>query len=172
VGPGGEPGPGDPALSTATAVSSPPVGSVGDVRSGATGEAAETWRRIVEAVTRVRPTLGHLLASGVVVAAEAGRLTVAVPNGNAFTQDQLRSASNRELLVETARRVCPGVSDVVLTTGGGAGSWSGLPTDHPLVQAAVELFNGEVTLVRPAAPHGARGAEGAGAAAPEDREAT
>jgi DNA polymerase-3 subunit gamma/tau len=130
------------------------------------GAPAAAWAAIVAEVTRQRPTLGHLLAEGVVVGEEDGRLTVAVPNGNAFTQDQLKSAANRELLLETARRVRPGLRDVAVTTGGPAGG-PAVPA-HPLIQAAMDLFDGEITQVRaapgtrpdaPAAP----GAGGGGA---------
>jgi DNA polymerase-3 subunit gamma/tau len=106
--------------------------------------AAAAWPAIVAEVTRVRPTLGHLLAEGVVVGEEDGRLTVSVPNGSTFAQDRLRDAANRELVNETARRLCPGLRDVRLTPGGGPG----VPA-HPLVQAAIELFDAEVIQVRP-----------------------
>jgi hypothetical protein len=92
--------------------------------------------------------LGHLLEGGVVAGEEAGRLTVTLPAGNAFVQDRLREPATRELLVEVARRLSPGLRDVVLTNGGaGAGA-----TAHPTVQAAMALFDGEVTMVRPAPP--------------------
>ena len=108
---------------------------------------------IVAEVTRVRPTLGHLLADGVVVGEEDGRLTVAVPNGSKFAQDRLKDVESRELVNETARRLCPGLRDVQLTTGVPPAGL-GVPA-HPLVQAAIDLFDAEVTQVR--AGPGARG---------------
>ena len=123
----------------------PPGG--GSAPAGGAGSPA-VWQQIVAEVTRLRPMLGHLLEGGVVVAEEAGRLTVALPAGNAFVQDRLREPATRELLVEVARRLSPGLRDVVLTNGGaGAGA-----TAHPTVQAAMALFDGEVTMVRPAPP--------------------
>jgi DNA polymerase-3 subunit gamma/tau len=115
--------------------------------------AAEAWPGIVAEVTRVRPTLGHLLADGVVIGEEDGRVTVSVPNGTAFTQDHLKRGENRELLLQTARRLCPGIRDIVLTTGAPP-TGLGVPA-HPAVQAAVDLFDAEVTHVRPGP--GARG---------------
>ena len=115
--------------------------------------AAEAWPGIVAEVTRLRPTLGHLLADGVVIAEEDGRVTVSVPNGTAFTQDHLKRGENRELLLETARRLCPGLREIVLTTGAPPAGL-GVPA-HPAVQAAVDLFDAEVTHVRPGP--GARG---------------
>ena len=127
--------------------------------------AAAAWPAIVAEVTRVRPTLGHLLAEGVVVAEADGRLTVAVPNGSKFAQDRLKDVETRELVNETARRLCPGLKDVQLTTGV-APTGLGVPA-HPMVQAAIDLFDAEVTQVR--AGPGARGgtpAAGLGGEAP------
>ena len=124
------------------------------------------WSAIVAEVTRVRPTLGHLLAEGVVVGEEDGRLTVAVPNGSKFAQDRLKDAESRELVNETARRLWPGLRDVQLTSGAPPAGL-GVPA-HPLVQAAIDLFDAEVTQVRPGP--GARGdtssAAGIGGEAP------
>jgi DNA polymerase-3 subunit gamma/tau len=143
-----------------------PAGPPRSVASAPPRSTTEAWAAIVAEVTRMRPTLGHLLAEGVVVGEEEGRLTIAVPNGNAFTQDQIRSVANRELLLETARRIRPGLREVVLTTGGGPGA-SAVPA-HPVVQAAIELFDGEVTQVRAAA--GAPGSTPAAESAPGDGE--
>jgi DNA polymerase-3 subunit gamma/tau len=144
--PGGAPGPG---------------AGPGGTGGAATGARAggDPWAAIVAEVTRVRPTLGHLLAEGVVVGEEEGRLIVAVPNGNAFTQDQLRSPANRELVLEMARRVRPGLREIALTTS--PPPLSAPVPAHPLVEAAIELFDGEVTQVR-VAPGASGGTPGAG----------
>jgi DNA polymerase-3 subunit gamma/tau len=116
--------------------------------SGPAAGSPAVWQQIVAEVTRLRPSLGHLLEGGVVMAEEDGRLTVAMPAASAFVQDRLREPATRELLVEVARRLSPGLRDVVLANGGaGAGA-----TTHPTVQAAMALFDGEVTMVRPAPP--------------------
>jgi DNA polymerase III subunit gamma/tau len=110
--------------------------------------AAETWSAIVAEVIRVRPTLGHLLSEGVVVESDESRLTVAVANGSAFVTEQLKKAENRELVLEAARRLQPGLREVAFTTGAAPG---GMPAGtHPVVQAAMELFEGEITQVRAA----------------------
>jgi DNA polymerase-3 subunit gamma/tau len=114
----------------------------------ASRSAAETWSAIVAEVIRTRPTLGHLLSEGVVVGEEDGRLIVSVPNGSAFAHDQLRRAENKELVLEAARRLQPGLKDIAFTAGGAPGGV--LAGGHPLVQAAMELFEGEITQVRAA----------------------
>ena len=110
--------------------------------------ATEGWAAIVTEIIRLRPTLGHLLSEGVVVGEEEGRLTVSVPNGSAFAHDQLRRVENKEIVLEAARRLRPGLRDIAFTAGGAP---SGVPAGtHPLVQAAMELFEGEITQVRAA----------------------
>ena len=122
---------------------------------------AEAWSAIVADVVRVRPTLGHLLSEGVVVAEEGGRLTVAVSNGSAFAADQLKKVENRELVLETARRLQTGLRDIAFTSSGAAGA--GAVGTHPVVQAAMELFEGEITQVRAAPePRASASAEPAG----------
>jgi len=115
--------------------------------------ATDVWAAIVAEVIRVRPTLGHLLSEGVVVGEEDGRLTVAVPNGSTFANDQIRKPENKELILEAGRRLQPGLRDIAITGGGTAGS--PLAGSHPVVQAAIELFEGEITQVR--AVPGSRG---------------
>jgi DNA polymerase-3 subunit gamma/tau len=145
-------GPGSPAAASAARPAPPPARSAAPPAEGSAPAAGAggpaVWQQIVAEVTRLRPMLGHLLEGGVVAGEEAGRLTVTLPAGNAFVQDRLREPATRELLVEVARRLSPGLRDVVLTNGGaGAGA-----TAHPTVQAAMALFDGEVTMVRPAPP--------------------
>jgi DNA polymerase III subunit gamma/tau len=108
--------------------------------------AAEAWSAIVAEVIRVRPTLGHLLSEGVVVGEEDGRLTVSVSNGSTFANDQLKKVENRELVLEAARRLHPGLREITFTAGLAPGGV--LAGTHPVVQAAMELFEGEITQVR------------------------
>jgi DNA polymerase-3 subunit gamma/tau len=125
-------------------------------------EVEAVWRQIVEEVTRVRPLLGRLLADAVVLSEEDGRLSVAVPNGSAFAQDQIRSRDNRQLLVDTAQRLRPGTRDVVVTAGAARPGPGAAVTEHPAVQAAVTLFEGEVVAVQPVEPRERRTTSGEG----------
>jgi len=143
----------------------PVEGSAAPAAEGAPGggpprDATETWRRIVAEVTRVRPSLGQLLDGAVVVAEDANCLTVAVPNGSAFSQDQLRRPANRELVLSAARRVRPDLRDVVLTAAAPGPAGATLVPDDPRIKSAVDLFDGEITSVRPTGPRAPRrGAE-------------
>jgi DNA polymerase-3 subunit gamma/tau len=115
----------------------------------ATPDAA--WREIVAQITRSRPLLGQLLSEGTVAGFEDGRLTVALSRADAFSQDELRRPATRELLMATAQKVGGDVRDVVVTFTGGGSPAAAPAVASPLVQSAVDLFDGEVTEVRPAA---------------------
>jgi DNA polymerase III subunit gamma/tau len=127
-----------------------------DRRPGSSAPAAPTggegvWPRIVDELTRVRPMLGHKLSEAVLLADEGSRLVVSVPNGDPFTQDMLKQY--RQQVLDVARRVRPDVREVQFTGASAAPAEpGGAVTSHPIVQAAVELFNGEVTDVHPAKP--------------------
>jgi DNA polymerase-3 subunit gamma/tau len=126
----------------------PPVARPPAMTAVVPRSAAETWSAVVAEIIRVRPTLGHLLSEGVVVESDESRLTVAVANGSAFVTEQLKKAENRELVLDAARRLQPGLREVAFTTGIPPG---GVPAGtHPVVQAAMELFEGEITQVRAA----------------------
>jgi DNA polymerase-3 subunit gamma/tau len=111
---------------------------------------ALAWAAIAREVMQVRPTFGLLLSDGVVVGEEEGRLTVAVSNGSSFAQDELKKTANRELVLETARRLRPGLKEVTFVSGAPPGGAAAAA--HPLVQAAIELFEGEITQVRAVPP--------------------
>jgi hypothetical protein len=132
------------------------------VSGGPAREVETAWRQIVDEVTRVRPLLGRLLADAVVLSEEDGRLSVAVPNGSAFAQDQIRSRDNRQLLIETAQRLRPGTRDIVVTAGQARPGPGPAVTEHPAVQAAMTLFEGEVLAVQPAEPRDRRTTSGEG----------
>jgi DNA polymerase-3 subunit gamma/tau len=118
--------------------------------SGPAAAGSDLWARVVGEVMRARPMLGHRLAEGAVIADEGARLVVSLPNGDPFTQDMLRQY--RQQILEAARRVRPDVRDVQFTSASPGAPAVGTPvSDHPTVQTAVELFDGEITAVRPAA---------------------
>jgi DNA polymerase-3 subunit gamma/tau len=141
------PAPGPPATARSPAgPARPPALAPAAEAAGVPG--GDVWGRIVAEVTRLRPTLGHLLAEAAIASDEGGRLTVSVPNGNPFTQDMVRDRANRQLVLDAARRVRPDVREVVFTSAATSEPGPSV-TGHPAVQAAVELFDGEVAAVRP-----------------------
>jgi len=87
-----------------------------------------------------------------------------MPNGDPFTQDMLKQY--RQQILDVARRVRPDVREVQFTGAPGAAAEpGGAVTSHPIVQAAVELFDGEATDVRPTrspAPSSASGSSETG----------
>jgi DNA polymerase-3 subunit gamma/tau len=131
---------------------------------------AAVWSRIVDEIMRVKPLMGHELQDAALVSDEAGRLTVSVPNGHSFIHEMLKGY--RQHVLDAARRVRPDVREVHFTAGGGVPEVGGPATSHPAVQAAVELFDGEVTSVRPAARGERRETAESGPTSPENGEHT
>jgi hypothetical protein len=80
----------------------------------------------------------------------------------------------RQQVLEVARRVRPGLREVQFTSTAAPPAAAGSPaTSHPTVQAAVELFDGEVTDVRPRGRAAeARDPVASGHASPENGEVT
>ena len=109
--------------------------------------AAETWSAIVAEVIRVRPTLGHLLSEGVVVGEETGG-----------SPTRCRKAARSRMISSRSRRTgssCSrrpgGSSPGSVTSRSPPEARRGVPAGtHPVVQAAMELFEGEITQVRAA----------------------
>jgi hypothetical protein len=116
--------------------------------------------------------LGHKMAEAVLVSDDGSRLTVSLDNGDPFTQDMLKQY--RQQVLEVARRVRPGLREVQFTSTAAPPAAAGSPaTSHPTVQAAVELFDGEVTDVRPRGRAAeARDPVASGHASPENGEVT
>jgi DNA polymerase III subunit gamma/tau len=128
---------------TAPAGTATPVGGE-DVTTG--------WQRVVDDVMRRKPTLGAVLAqtrpSGL-----RDRELVVVLTGNHFHREMLADSANRDLVAQALRRHVAGAERFGVVTedesGGGGGA-----TEHPVVQAAVAEFQGEIVAVRPRLPEG------------------
>jgi DNA polymerase-3 subunit gamma/tau len=130
-----------PAPSVAPAPAAPPASE--DVATG--------WQRVVEEVMRRKPTLGAVLAQtrpGPIRDRELSILLV----GNHFHREMLSDSANRDLIGQALRRHIAGAERVSLTTEGE--SIGGEVTDHPVVQAAVAQFQGEIVAVRPRVAEG------------------
>ncbi len=144
AGPGPQPSP------DASALPNPPA----EASSAGRGPAAlrERWRQVVAEVSGQKPTFGHILAEAEVVGEEEGRLLVHLPNGNAFTREQLEHRANRQLLHKAVQQVFPEVREVAFVPADPRRGATPSPLAHPAVRAAIELFDGEVLTIRPPGP--------------------
>jgi len=108
------------------------------------------WRRVVEELMQKKPVLGTVLNQSRPLSLKDGELQVSLA-GNHFHTELLADRANREMVNQAVRRHVPGALRVEPSRdSAGAG---GIEQD-PAVQAALEVFEGEVVAVRP------RGREG------------
>jgi DNA polymerase-3 subunit gamma/tau len=114
------------------------------------GEAPEVWQRVMEEVTRRKPTLGAILAQTRPGAINDRELTVVLA-GNHFHREMLADAANRETLLQAIRKHVAGVERFSVSAGDDSG---GGVSSHPAVKAAIAQFEGEVVAVRPRLPEG------------------
>ena len=143
------PPPKSPAIESRVPIppSPPPVPSAAPGPPEIRGEGwlREEWQKVVTEVSGLRPTLGAVLAQGEPVHIVERRLVIALPgNGNAFHKDLIEDRSNRQLLCETLKRHFPEADDVTFSA---PGEESGV-REHPTVQAALQVFGGEIVAVR------------------------
>ncbi|MEX2147089.1 MAG: DNA polymerase III subunit gamma/tau [Candidatus Rokuibacteriota bacterium] len=114
------------------------------------GEAPEVWQRVMDEVTKRKPTLGAILAQTRPGAITDRELTV-VLTGNHFHREMLADAANRETLLAAIRKHVAGVERFIVSAGDDS---AGGVSAHPAVKAAIAQFEGEVVAVRPRLPEG------------------
>lgn len=114
------------------------------------GEAPEVWQRVMDEVTKRKPTLGAILAQTRPGAINDRELTV-VLSGNHFHREMLADAANRETLLQAIRKHVAGVERFSVSSGDDS---AGGVSAHPAVKAAIAQFEGEVVAVRPRLPEG------------------
>ncbi|MBI4607465.1 MAG: DNA polymerase III subunit gamma/tau, partial [Candidatus Rokubacteria bacterium] len=123
-----------------------PVDPPGQAPASDPGEGFEAgWERVVDEVTKTKPTLGTVLQQSTPVALREGQLVLSLM-GNHFHADLLGDRNNRELVTEAVQRHIPGATRIEVTT---ASAPSGPGQEHPLVQTALGIFQGEVVAVKP-----------------------
>ena len=118
-------------------------------RDSQTGDVslAEGWQRVVNDIMARKALLGSVLQHATPVAVTDAVLTVAI-EGNHFHKELLNDRGNRELINQAVSQHLSGVRRFELdAAGGGAGG----ARNHPAVQAALSVFQGEVVAVRPRA---------------------
>jgi DNA polymerase III subunit gamma/tau len=119
----------------------------GGVQVGDVG-LAEGWQRVVGDMMARKALLGSVLQHAMPGAITDGVLTLAV-EGNHFHKELLNDRGNRELINQVLSQHLPGVRRFELDA---AGPVAGGARNHPAVQAALSVFQGEVVAVRPRAP--------------------
>ncbi len=111
------------------------------------------WQRVVEEVVRRKPALGAVLEQSAPVALAEGKLTVAL-EGNHFHKELLADRANHDLVTESVQRHIPGASRLEISVGPAEATGA---EGHPVVQAALSVFQGEVVAVRPRSAEGGEG---------------
>jgi hypothetical protein len=105
----------------------------------------ESWRRVVEEVSRRRALLGSVLQHASPVGRSGDAVAIRI-EGNHFHREILEDRANRELINQAVQQLVPGANRIELDAEGGAGPGV---LAHPAVKAAIETFGGEVIAVRP-----------------------
>ena len=112
------------------------------------GDLGEAWQRVVAEVMRKKAMLGTVLQGAAPLGVE-GEVLLLNLTGNHFHRDRLTERVNRDLINQVIQEQIPGVRRFEL--GNGAAGAGGA-RNHPAVQAALDVFQGEVVAVRPRAP--------------------
>ena len=119
---------------------------------GPTGDLEESWQRVIAEVMKKKALVGSVLQGATPLGVESGVLMLAL-TGNHFHRDRLAEPGNREVINQAVKQLIPGAQRFEIDAGGGAGAGAGgRARNHPAVQAALNVFQGEVVAVRPRAP--------------------
>jgi DNA polymerase-3 subunit gamma/tau len=113
------------------------------------GGLAEGWRRVVGEIMKKKALLGTVLEGAAPLGVEGGVLILGL-TGNHFHKELLTDRANRDLVNQVVQQLIPGARRFELDAGAAAGG--GGARNHPAVQAALSVFQGEVVAVRPRAP--------------------
>jgi DNA polymerase-3 subunit gamma/tau len=108
---------------------------------------AEGWQRVVDDIMGRKALLGSILQHATPVAIAEGVVTIAI-EGNHFHKELLGDRGNRDLINQVLAERLPGARRFELDAAGVA---AGGARNHPAVQAALSVFQGEVVAVRPRA---------------------
>ena len=108
----------------------------------------EGWARAVEEILKKKALLGSVVQHGVPLRLEGPTLTISIVASH-FHREMLNDRANREIITHAVQQHIPGAKRVELATEAAAPEGA---LNHPAVQAAVAVFEGEVVAVRPRAP--------------------
>jgi DNA polymerase-3 subunit gamma/tau len=106
------------------------------------------WARAVEEILKKKALLGSVVQHGVPLRLEGPVLTIGLV-ASPFHREMLNDRANKEIITHAVQQHIPGARRVEIAAesvvAGGA-------VNHPAVQAAVAMFQGEVVAVRPRTP--------------------
>jgi DNA polymerase-3 subunit gamma/tau len=156
---------GPPARSAAPPVSSPPVPTPSPVERAPAppapsmesaeegpavpaGDLGEGWSRAATEILKKKALLGSVVQHGVPLRLEGGVLTIGLM-ASPFHREMLNDRANRDIITHAVQQHIPGARRVEIAAEAAA---AGGAVNHPAVQAAVAMFQGEVVAVRPRAP--------------------
>jgi DNA polymerase-3 subunit gamma/tau len=108
----------------------------------------EGWARAVDEILKKKALLGAVVQHGVPVKLEGPVLTIGLV-ASQFHREMLNDRANREIITHAVQQHIPGARRFELAAEASA---SGGALNHPTVQAAVAMFQGEVVAVRPRVP--------------------
>lgn len=114
----------------------------------ATGDLGAAWERIINDVMKAKALAGSVLRSATPLGVEGGVLKISLV-GNHFHRERLADPANRNAINQAIQRHLPSARSFELD--GGNGDNGGAARTHPAVQAALNVFQGEVVAVRPRA---------------------
>jgi len=106
------------------------------------------WARAVEEILKKKALLGSVVQHGVPLRLEGPVLTIGLV-ASPFHREMLNDRANREIITHAVQQHIPGARRVEIAAAAAA---AGGAINHPAVQAAVAMFQGEVVAVRPRAP--------------------
>ena len=137
----------------------PPTAAEPDPVPGEESDPQGVWARFLEVLHREHPALGGALANAKLREMDAGQLTLEM-SGNQFTINRLRKKENRARLEKACRGFFKRPMAVVLKTAAAGrdqhvskkkldNKYQQDVLSHPLIEDAIEIFQGEVVEVRP-----------------------
>jgi DNA polymerase-3 subunit gamma/tau len=117
-------------------------------RVAAGDELGEGWSRATTEILKKKALLGSVVQHGVPLRLEGGVLTIGLV-ASPFHREMLNDRANRDIITHAVQQHIPGARRVEIAAEAAA---AGGALNHPAVQAAVAMFQGEVVAVRPRAP--------------------
>jgi DNA polymerase-3 subunit gamma/tau len=139
-----------PPVERGPAPSAPAMESAEEDPLVAAGDLGEGWTRAASEILKKKALLGSVVQHGVPLRLEGGVLTIGLV-ASPFHREMLNDRANRDIITHAVQQHIPGARRVEIAAESAS---AGGAVNHPAVQAAVAMFQGEVVAVRPRAPEG------------------